>query len=152
MAEWCIPFWVTLTLTLTSSLISMFFVSGAYLLYYSYLSSNVSYARPIPLGGIRHVTVTFLVQNNYGLVSYWIKEFHKCSNMVANIWPTDPLPSPAFHPRHPSPLTMGMGSVGQNSTFWEHLPFFWATFSEYGNVAYQIRGNHQIQQHGTFIP
>ena len=29
----CIPFWVTLTLT--SGLISMFFVSGAYLLYYS---------------------------------------------------------------------------------------------------------------------
>ena len=41
MAEWCIPFWVTLTLTLTSGLISRF---------YSYLSSNVSYARPIPLG------------------------------------------------------------------------------------------------------
>ena len=45
MAEWCIPFWVTLTLTLTSGLISRFLV-----LYYSYLSSNVSYARPIPLG------------------------------------------------------------------------------------------------------
>ena len=45
MAEWCIPFWVTLTLTLTFGLISRFF-----LLYYSYLSSNVSYARPIPLG------------------------------------------------------------------------------------------------------
>ena len=35
----------TLTLTLTSGLISRFLV-----LYYSYLSSNVSYARPIPLG------------------------------------------------------------------------------------------------------
>ena len=35
MAEWCIPFWVTFTLTLTSGLISRFFVSGAYLLYYS---------------------------------------------------------------------------------------------------------------------
>ena len=45
MAEWCILFWVTLTLTLTSGLISRFFM-----LYYSYLSSNVSYARPIPLG------------------------------------------------------------------------------------------------------
>ena len=31
--------------TFTSGLISRFFV-----LYYSYLSSNVSYARPIPLG------------------------------------------------------------------------------------------------------
>ena len=30
MAEWCIPFWVTLTLTLTSGLISRFFMSGAY--------------------------------------------------------------------------------------------------------------------------
>ena len=36
MAEWCIPSWVTLTFTLTSDLISRFFVSGAYL-----LSSNV---------------------------------------------------------------------------------------------------------------
>ena len=35
MAEWCIQFWVTLTLTLTSGLISRFFVSEAYLLYYS---------------------------------------------------------------------------------------------------------------------
>ena len=45
MAEWCIQFWVTLTLTLTSGFISRFF-----LLYYSCLSSNVSCARPIPLG------------------------------------------------------------------------------------------------------
>ena len=35
-------------LTLTSGLISRFFDSGAYLLYY--ISSNLSYARPIPLG------------------------------------------------------------------------------------------------------
>ena len=45
MAEWCIQFWVILTLTLTSGFISRFF-----LLYYSYLSWNVSCARPIPLG------------------------------------------------------------------------------------------------------
>ena len=45
-----IPFWITLTLTLTSGPFSRFFLSGAYLLYYSLLSSNVSYARPIPLG------------------------------------------------------------------------------------------------------
>ena len=45
MAEWCIQFWVILTLTLTSGFISRFF-----LLYYSYFSSNVSCARPIPLG------------------------------------------------------------------------------------------------------
>ena len=33
MAEWCIPFWATFTLTLTSGLISSFFVYGAYLQY-----------------------------------------------------------------------------------------------------------------------
>ena len=33
MAEWCISFRVTLTLTLTSDLISRLFVSEAYLLY-----------------------------------------------------------------------------------------------------------------------
>ena len=49
MAELHISFGVTLTLTLTSGLISRFFVSGAYFLYYSLLSSNASYARPIPL-------------------------------------------------------------------------------------------------------
>ena len=30
------------------------------------------------------------------------------------------------------PLTLGMGSIGQNSTF-----------SEHGHVAYQIKGNHE---------
>ena len=55
MAEWCIPSLVTLTFTLTSDFISRFFVSGAYL-----LSSNVSYAKPMPPGGIRHVTLTCL--------------------------------------------------------------------------------------------
>ena len=39
-----------MTLTLTSGLICSFFVFDAYLLYYSLLSTNVSYARPIPLG------------------------------------------------------------------------------------------------------
>ena len=37
-------------LTLTSGLFSRFFVSGAYLLYNSQLSSNVSHARSIPFG------------------------------------------------------------------------------------------------------
>ena len=50
MAEWCKPFWITFTLTLTSVLISRCFVSGAHLLFYSQLSSNLSYAWPIPLG------------------------------------------------------------------------------------------------------
>ena len=40
-----------------------------------------------------------------------------------------------FARRHPSVL--GMGSIGQKSTF-----------SEHGHVAYQITGNHEMQQHG----
>ena len=39
MSEWCIPFWVTLTLTLTSDLISRFFVSS--FLCFSYLEHNI---------------------------------------------------------------------------------------------------------------
>ena len=34
--------------------------------------------------------------------------------------------------------TLGMGLIGQNSTF-----------SEYGHVAYQIKGNHKKQQYGS---
>ena len=50
-----------------------------------------------------------------------IKENHECSNIVANILPAEP-----------------PGSTGQNSTF-----------SEHGHVAYQINGNHEMQQHGS---
>ena len=46
---------------------------------------------------------------------------NKCSNMVANILPTDPPP--------PNP---GDGSKGQNSTF-----------SEHGHVTYQIKENQE---------
>ena len=35
-----------------------------------------------------------------------------------------------------APTLPGMGSKGQNSTF-----------SEHGQVAYQIKGNHKMQQH-----
>ena len=38
----------------------------------------------------------------------------------------------------PQPLTQGMGSIGQNSTF-----------SEHGYVAYQIKWNNEMQQHGS---
>ena len=43
-------------------------------------------------------------------------------------------------PRRPLSSTppLGMGSVGQNSTF-----------SEHGHVTYHIKGNHRIQQHGS---
>ena len=50
----------------------------------------------------------------YGHGAYQIKENHECSNMVANILLADR-----------SPTTLGMGSIGQNSTF-----------SGHGNVAY----------------
>ena len=35
-------------------------------------------------------------------------------------------------------LTLGMGSIGQTSTF-----------SKPGNIAYQIKMNHKMQQHGS---
>ena len=60
MGELCIPFWVTLILTLTSDLISRFFVSGAYLLNYKKLSSYVSYVDQF-LWDISYATVAFLV-------------------------------------------------------------------------------------------
>ena len=49
--------------------------------------------------------------------------------MVANCLPADP-PFP--------PTTLGMGSIGQNSTF-----------SEHGYVEYQIKWKHEMQQHGS---
>ena len=75
MAEWCIPFWVTLTLRLTSGLISRFFLFGAYLLYYSLLSSNVSYARPIPLGAFVTCLWHFLF-SPYSVSSTYFTEVH----------------------------------------------------------------------------
>ena len=58
-------------------------------------------------------------------VAYQIKGNHECNNIVTNSLPADP-------------PTLGMGSVGQISTF-----------SEHGHVAYQIKWNHELQQHGT---
>ena len=66
MAEWCIPFWVTFTFSLTSGLISRFFVSGAYLLCHSLLSSNVPYDRPIPLEAFVTCLLHFLFCINFG--------------------------------------------------------------------------------------
>ena len=60
----------------------------------------------------------------HGHVAYQNKGNHKCTNMVANILPTEP---------PYTPTTLGMRSIGQNSTF-----------SEYGHVAYQIKLNHEI--------
>ena len=49
---------------------------------------------------------------------------HESSNIVVNILPT------------PS-VTLGMGSIGQKSTF-----------SEHGHVAYHIVRNHEMQEQG----
>ena len=46
--------------------------------------------------------------SEHGHVACQIKEYHECSNMVANILPTAP-----------PPTKLGMGPVDQNSTFSE---------------------------------
>ena len=46
---------------------------------------------------------------NMVMFAYQIKENHKYSNMVANNLPKDPYP--------PHPLTLGLGSKGQNKLF-----------------------------------
>ena len=53
--------------------------------------------------------------------------------MVANILHADPFPPPS-----PTPPTMGMGSIGQNSIF-----------SGHGHVTYKIKGNHEIQHYDS---
>ena len=56
---------------------------------------------------------------SYGHVAYPIKADNVCSNMVANILPTD------------TPSTQGVGSKGQTIIY----------FCESSHVAYQIKGN-----------
>ena len=60
------------------------------------------------------------------LLKIQLKGITKCSSMEANILTPDLYP-----------LTLGLGSKGQNSTFLEH-----------GHVAYQIKGNPKMQQYG----
>ena len=43
-----------------------------------------------------------------------------------------------LHPLSSDSPTLGMGSIGQNSTL-----------SEHGHVAYLIKGNQEMQQHGS---
>ena len=71
---------------------------------------------PLPLG-------SKLNFSEYSHVAYRIKEYHKCSNMVANVLTQTPLPHLP---------TLGMKSIGKDSTF-----------SEQGHVAYQIKENHE---------
>ena len=67
--------------------------------------------------------------SEHGHVAYQIKDNHKCSNMVANILPPDPLPPP-----------LGIGPVGQNSTF-----------SEHGHVAYDTQGELSGWRNGIYF-
>ena len=66
-----------------------------------------------PRGWDQLVKLTF---SEHGHVAYRIKEFRKCSNIVANILPADPLP------------TLWMGSKGSNSTFYAQRKF-WEAYS-----------------------
>ena len=71
--------------------------------------------------------------SEYGHVAYQIEGNDTCNNVVANILPVDPLP-----------MTLGMGSKGQNYTC-----------SEHGHVAYQINGNDEcsnMQAHILSLP
>ena len=58
---------------------------------------------PLNLGWVQKVNSTF---SEYGHLAYIIKEFHKCSNVVANIMPNDP-----------PPPTLGMGSTDKLQLF-----------------------------------
>ena len=58
-------------------------------------------------------------------VAYQIKENHECSNMVANILPSD----------LPLPPTLGMEVSSKNSTV-----------SEHGHVAYEIKNNQKCSK------
>ena len=57
--------------------------------------------------------------------TYQIEGNNKCSNVVANILPIDP----------PPPQTLGLGSIGQNSTF-----------SEHSHYAYPIKNNQKYSK------
>ena len=72
---------------------------------------------------------TFL---EHGRVAYQIKENQECSNRVTNILPADPC-TPPYDPRD--------GVNRSKCNFFR----IW----EYGPVAFQIRGNHEMQQHGS---
>ena len=77
----------------------------------------------------------------HGHVAYQVKRNHECTNKVATILPADtynPYPPP---PPPPPPPTLGIRSIGQNSTF-----------SDHGHLVYQIKWNQEIKQHGCADP
>ena len=73
---------------------------------------------PSPWGGLTGWGEAKIKLSEYSHVAYQIKADKVCSNMVANILPTD------------TPLTQGVGSKGQT-----------IYFCESNHVAYQIIGN-----------
>ena len=66
-------------------------------------------------------------------VAYQIYGNHECSNMVANILPTDPPPPPPPDPG-----------------WWVKRPKF--NISEHSHVAYQIKGNHICSNMANILP
>ena len=90
-----------------------------------------------PVGRGQKVKLQLFSEHDHA--AYQIKLNHECSNMVANILPTD-LPPPlrplGWGQNVPTttniPPTQGVGSKGQNSTF-----------SEYSHVAFQIKWNDE---------
>ena len=79
----------------------------------------------VDLGGGAEVKFFF---SEYGHVAYQIKADDFCSNMVANILPTD------------TPSTQGLGSKGQT-----------IYFSESSHVAYQIKADDTCSNMGANI-
>ena len=86
-------------------------------------SSKIFDRRPLPDPAVGVKSSKFNVFK-HGHIK--LKEITKCSSMVANNLPADPS------------LTLGIGSIGQNSTFSEHC-----------QVTYQIKGTHLKKQHGS---
>ena len=84
-----------------------------------YFACRPPHPCPDPEDGVNRSNSTF---SEHGQ----IKGNHECIDMVANILTADPF------------LTLLLGSKGRNSTF-----------SEHGHFTCQIKGNHQMQQHGT---
>ena len=70
-------------------------------LYFQFCRETLPTLYPLTMESIQNSTFS-----EHGHVAYQIKDNHECSNMAANILPTDP----------PTP-TLGMESVDQNLTF-----------------------------------
>ena len=82
--------------------------------------ANILPADPYPLTLGMGQKVKIQIIQNMVMLHIKLKGIMKCCNMVANILRADP------------PPTLGIGSVGQNSTF-----------SEHDHVAYQNKKNQE---------